>query len=148
VYEDRLDPDGWFDTGDMARPDGRGGIRITGRRDDLITRRFGVKVPTLEVEAVLEQHPRIAEVALIGYPDVQMPTADGLCAVIVPAGEPLTLEEVVGYLDGIGMTWYNWPDRIEIRQQLPRNSMGKVQRAELRQELEQPVGEPADVRTR
>jgi cyclohexanecarboxylate-CoA ligase len=148
VYEDRLDADGWFDTGDMARPDGRGGIRITGRRDDLITRRFGIKVPTLEVEAVLERHPRIAEVALIGYPDVQMPTADGLCAVIVPDGEPLTLEELNGYLDEIGMTWYNWPDRIEIRQQLPRNSMGKVQRAELRAELEQAGGQPADVRTR
>ena len=115
VYEDRLDPDGWFDTGDMARPDGRGGIRITGRREDLITRRFGTKVPTLEVEAVLERHPRIAEVALIGYPDVQMPSADGLCAVIVPDGEPLTLEELNSYLDELGMTWQNWPDRMEIR---------------------------------
>ena len=141
IYLDRLDADGWFDTGDMARPDGRGGIRITGRRDDLITRRFGTKVPTLEVEAVLERHPRIAEVALIGYPDPQMPTADGLCAVIVPAGEPLSLDDLNGYLDEIGMTWQNWPDRIEFRQQLPRNTMGKVERAVLRAELAQ---QPAD----
>jgi non-ribosomal peptide synthetase component E (peptide arylation enzyme) len=65
----------------------------------------------------------------------------------VPDGEPPTLEELNKYLDGLGMTWYNWPDRIEIRQQLPRNTMGKVERAVLRAELDQPVGGPADVRT-
>ena len=50
IHQRCLDSDGWFDTGDLAR---RGGIRITGRRDDLIIRRWGTKVPTLEVEAVL-----------------------------------------------------------------------------------------------
>src|SRR6185437_6045468 len=45
LYQASLDPDGWFDTGDLDRPDGRGGIRITGRREDLIIRRFGTKVP-------------------------------------------------------------------------------------------------------
>src|SRR6185437_13519816 len=64
VYEACLDADGWFDTGDLARPDGRGGIRITGRREDLILRRWGTKVPTLEVEAVIARHPNIAEVVL------------------------------------------------------------------------------------
>src|SRR6185503_20537055 len=53
LYDRCLDADGWFDTGDLARWDGRGGIRITGRRTDLITRSNGRKVPTLEVEAVL-----------------------------------------------------------------------------------------------
>ncbi len=147
IYLDRLDADGWFDTGDMARPDGRDGIRITGRREDLIIRRWGTKVPTLEVEAVLARHPRVAEVVLVGYPDVELPSTDGLCAMIVPDGAAPTLAELNGYLDELGMTWQNWPDRIEIRPQLPRNSMGKVQRAELRAELEQPVGEPADART-
>ena len=53
AYQACLDDEGWFDTGDLARPDGRGGIRITGRREDLILRRWGTKVPTLEVEAVI-----------------------------------------------------------------------------------------------
>jgi cyclohexanecarboxylate-CoA ligase len=139
LYQACLDEDGWFDTGDLARSDGRGGIRITGRREDLIVRRFGTKVPTLEVEAVIAQHPRVREVALIGYPDKQFPSTDGVCAMIVPEGEPLSLDELTSYLDGLGMTWHNWPDRVEIRQSLPRTSMGKVQRSLLRRELEQPA---------
>ena len=137
-----LDADGWFDTGDLARPDGRGGIRITGRRNDLIVRRWGTKVPTLEIEAVIVRHPRVSEVALIGYPDAVMPTADGLCAAIVPDGPPPTLEEINGYLDGLGMTWQNWPDRVEIRDALPKNALGKVERAVLREELQKLAGEP------
>ena len=145
AYEKCLEGD-WFDTGDTARPDGRGGIRITGRRDDLIMRRLGIKVPTLEIEAVIERHPNVREIALIGYPDVQEPTADCVCAMIVPDGEPPTLDELTGYLDEVGVSWLHWPDRIEIREQLPRNSMGKLQRTVLRQELQQLVGGPADVR--
>lgn len=140
VYTGCLDADGWFDTGDLARPDGRGGIRITGRRDDLIIRRWGTKVPTLEVEAVLLRHPRVRELVLIGYPDPQLPTADGLCAVLVPDGEPPNLDDLTGYLDGLGMTWHYWPDRVEVRTELPRNALGKVQRTALRRELEQPAG--------
>jgi cyclohexanecarboxylate-CoA ligase len=142
VYQRRLDSDGWFDTGDMARSDGRGGIRITGRRDDLIIRRWGTKVPTLEVEAVIVRHPRVREVVLVGYPDPEMPSADGLCAVIVADGKPPSVKELSDYLDGIGMTWQNWPDRVDVRAELPRNALGKVQRAALRQELERLVGDP------
>ena len=141
VYLGCLDSEGWFDTGDMARPDGRGGIRITGRRDDLIIRRWGTKVPTLEVEATLLRHPRIREVVLIGYPDVEIPTLDGLCAVLVPDGPPPSVEELSEYLDGLGMTFYNWPDRVEVRTELPKNPLGKVQRGILRKELEQLVGD-------
>jgi cyclohexanecarboxylate-CoA ligase len=148
VYQACLDSDGWFDTGDMARPDGRGGIRITGRRDDLIIRRWGTKVPTLEVEAVLLRHPKVREVVLIGYPDAEVPTADGLCAVLIADGPPPSLEELASYLKEVGMTWYNWPDRLEIRTELPKNPLGKVQRGVLRKELEQLVGDRADARPR
>ena len=146
VYEACLDADGWFDTGDLARPDGRGGIRITGRRDDVIVRKRGGKVPTLEVEAALLRHPRIHEVALIGYPDPDAPGAELVCAMLVPDGEPPTVAQVNTYLDGIGMTSWNWLDRMVVRDSLPRNSMGKVHRATLRTELEQLTGEPADAR--
>lgn len=144
VYLNCLDSDGWFDTGDMARPDGRGGIRITGRRDDLIIRRWGTKVPTLEVEAVLLRHPQVREVVLIGYPDAEIPALDGLCAVLVPEGPPPSLDELTSYLEGLGMTFYNWPDRLELRTELPKNPLGKVQRGVLRKELEQLVGDRVD----
>ncbi|MEO7263163.1 MAG: AMP-binding protein [Jatrophihabitantaceae bacterium] len=142
VYLGGLDDEGWFDTGDLARPDGRGGIRITGRRNDLIIRHWGTKVPTLEVEAVILEHPRVREVVLIGYPHPEMPSADGLCAVIVADGPAPSLDELNSYLDEVGMTRHNWPDRIEIREELPKNALGKVERAVLRTELEQPAGEP------
>jgi cyclohexanecarboxylate-CoA ligase len=148
VYQACLDSDGWFDTGDMARPDGRGGIRITGRRDDLIIRRWGTKVPTLEIEAILLRHPRIRDVVLIGYPDAEVPALDGLCAVLVPDGPAPSAEELSEYLDGLGTTFYNWPDRVEVRTELPKNPLGKVQRGVLRQELEQLVGDRADARPR
>jgi cyclohexanecarboxylate-CoA ligase len=143
VYQACLDADGFFDTGDLARPDGRGGIRITGRREDMIIRQKGGKIPTNEVEAVLLRHPKVREVALIGYPDPEAPGAELPCAMVVPQGEPPTVSELNEYLDGLGMTWWNWVDRVEVRDSLPRNSMGKVQRPILREELAKLVAEAA-----
>jgi cyclohexanecarboxylate-CoA ligase len=131
-----LDPEGWFDTGDMARPDGRGGIRITGRRADLITRPTGEKVPTLEIEAALDQHPAISEAVLIGYPDPQIPDGDAVCAVIVAARETPGLDEINSYLRRAEVTRDHWPDRVVCVPELPKNSLGKVQRSELRAAIE------------
>lgn len=135
AYVACLDGEGWFDTGDMARDDGRGGIRITGRRADLITRANAAKVPVLEVEAVLLRHPAIREVVLIGYPDPQVPGADRVCAVVLPAGSPPTVEDLQDFLRDQQMTDENWPDRVELVGELPKNSLGKVLRPVLRERL-------------
>ena len=137
VFSACLDADGWFDTGDMARPDGGGGIRITGRRADLITRPNGEKVPASEIEAVLIQHPAISEAVLIGYPDPQIPDGDAVCAVIVaPGGDP-KLDEIDAYLESAEVTRDHWPDRVAYVPELPKNSLGKVQRNELRIAIEE-----------
>jgi cyclohexanecarboxylate-CoA ligase len=130
-----LDADGWFDTGDLARDDGRNGIRITGRRSDLITRATGAKVPAAEIEAVLVRHPAVREVALIGYPDPLIPGSDEVCAVVAPAAAPPGLADLTSYLEAEQVTAENWPDRIEIVSALPKNSLGKILRAQLRQEI-------------
>lgn len=132
-----LDEDGWFDTGDTARPDGRGGIRLTGRRVDLIIRETGLLVPTLEVEALLLQHPAVTDVVLIGYPHPQVPGAEKACAVVVPAGPPPgpALAELRQFLDDRQVAARDWPDRLEIVTELPRNAQGKVLRRELRKEF-------------
>lgn len=135
VYAACLDAEGWFDTGDMAYDDGRGGIRITGRRADLIIRANAAKVPVSEVEAVLLRHPAVGEVVLIGYPDPQVPSADEACAVVVPAGFPPSLEDLRLFLEAQQMTDENWPDRIEVVTELPKNSLGKVLRPVLRERL-------------
>jgi cyclohexanecarboxylate-CoA ligase len=139
AYAVCVDADGWFDTGDLARDDGRGGIRITGRRTDLIIRSTALKVPTLEVEGVLLRHPAIADVVLIGYPDPALPSAENVAAVIVPAGDAPTLEQLHAYLEELGMMQHYWPDRVVIATELPKNALGKVQRNILRAELD-PAG--------
>lgn len=61
-------PDGWFRTGDLLRADRRGFLYFSGRTKDLI-RRGGENVAASEVEAVLRQHPRVAEAAVVPVPD-------------------------------------------------------------------------------
>jgi cyclohexanecarboxylate-CoA ligase len=135
VYEACLEGD-WFDTGDIARPDGRNGIRIVGRRSDLIIRADGLKVPVLLVEGLLAKHAGIKELALIGYPDPAVPGTELCCAVVVPDGTPPTLTELHDFLDRAGLTREFWPDRVQFVWQLPKNSVGKIQRTPLHRRLE------------
>jgi cyclohexanecarboxylate-CoA ligase len=135
-----LDADGWFDTGDMARDDGRGGIRITGRRTDLIIRSSALKVPALEVETVLESHPSVSEVILVGYPDPAAPEADRVCAVVVAEGAPPSLPELTRFLAERQMTELYWPDRVKVVPELPRNPQGKVLRRVLRELVSEDSG--------
>ncbi|MGH3375069.1 MAG: AMP-binding protein [Actinoallomurus sp.] len=131
LYATYLDEGGWFNTGDLARSDGNGGIRITGREKDLVMRR-GFPIPVTEVEAVLARHPRIREVAVIGVAD-----ADGdetVCAVITTAsGEPPLLAELRHYLERAGMTEWFWPERLELTDTLPKTITGKIRKAELQE---------------
>lgn len=142
LYESTVDDDGFFDTGDLARDDGRGGIRITGRRTDLITRASGQKVSTLEVETILMRHPAITDVVLVGYPDPAVPGADLVCAVVVPAGTPPTLQELRDHLAAEGTAAVLSPDRVQFVWELPKNSLGKVLREPLRRRLEVAAAAP------
>ncbi|WP_432844778.1 AMP-binding protein [Amycolatopsis sp. CA-161197] len=116
--------DGWYDTGDLAIPDGRGGIRLLGRDADRIG---GVlMIPAADVESALLDHPAVRDVALVGYPDA----TDGElpAAVVVPAAEPPTLAGLREHLAALGMTEWYWPTRLELVPELPRNAMGKVRK--------------------
>ena len=91
----------WFDTGDLARRRGDGGIRIAGRTKDLVIR-GGENVPVVEVEAVLFGHPNVREVAVIGVPDERL--GERACAVVVSSKEdPPTLADLTAWLDKAGM---------------------------------------------
>jgi len=141
AFEASLDADGWFDTGDLARDDGRGGIRICGRRADLITRASGDKVPTAETEAVLLRHPAVRDVVLVGCRDPRIPECDEVCAVVVPDGPPPTLESLRQHLAAEQVTADSWPDRLEFLPELPRNALGKVLRTTVRQLVEAPAAD-------
>ncbi|MCE7011285.1 AMP-binding protein [Kibdelosporangium philippinense] len=124
--------DGWYDTGDLAVHDGRGGIRLMGRVTDRIGGTF--MIPVTDVEAALLNHPGIADVALVGYPD-----GDGgelACAYVVATPTAtVDLPMIRAYLNGIAMTGWYQPSRVEVIGQLPRNGSGKVQKDVLRARL-------------
>lgn len=133
LYAESVDEDGWFDTGDLARDDGRGGIRITGRVKDIVIHQ-GINVPIAEVEGVLLRHPGVAEAAVIGVPD-DRGIDELVCAVIGPAGPPPTLAALRQHLADAGVAELFWPERMEIVDALPKTITGKVRKTELRERL-------------
>jgi cyclohexanecarboxylate-CoA ligase len=127
--------DGWYETGDLAVPDGRGGIRLMGRAADRIGGVF--MIPVNDVESELLKNPGVEDVALVGYPNDQ--GGELACAVLVPATvPPVTLDELRKYLTDQGMTEWYLPTRVEYVGRLPRNGNGKVRKELLRRWL---VGE-------
>jgi cyclohexanecarboxylate-CoA ligase len=139
LYDQVVDPDGWFDTGDLGYQTPSGGIRISGRSKDIIIR-GGENIPVIEIENVLFAHPQVKEVAVVGYADERL--GERACAMIVSEGEAPTLAELRTYLAGQGMAKQYWPERLEVRPELPRTPSGKIQKFKLRDELKDLVGKP------
>ena len=126
-----VDAEGWFDTGDLARMDADGYIRITGRTKDVIIR-GGENVPVVEVEGLIYQHPAVAEVAVVGMPDPRL--GERACAFVVPrAGATVTLADLVAFLEGHKLTRNYLPERLEVVDALPRTPSGKIQKFRLRE---------------
>jgi cyclohexanecarboxylate-CoA ligase len=137
LYDQVVDPDGWFDTGDIGYRTPSGGIRISGRSKDIIVR-GGENIPVVEIENVLFTHPAVKSVAVVGYADERL--GERACAVVVPEGEPPTLAELTAYLSEQGMATQYWPERLEIRPELPLTPAGKIQKFKLRDELGDLIG--------
>ncbi|MFE6053653.1 AMP-binding protein [Kitasatospora sp. NPDC056446] len=130
AFDAEVTEDGWFDSGDVAREDGRGGIRILGRAKDTILRN-GVVVPMAELEAVIARHPNVADAALVG---VTGQTDDPILAVVVAReGIPPTLQDIRAHLRDFGQAPRFLPERLEIVDALPKTLTGKVRKVELRQ---------------
>jgi cyclohexanecarboxylate-CoA ligase len=124
------DPDGWFDTGDLARMDADGYIRIAGRSKDIIIR-GGENIPVVEVEGLLFRHPAVAEVAIIGIPDARL--GERACAFVrLREGASLSLADITTYLEAQRMARQYMPERLEILPELPRTPSGKIQKFKLR----------------
>jgi acyl-CoA synthetase (AMP-forming)/AMP-acid ligase II len=128
---DAFDEEGWFRTGDLGVVGPRGHVRITGRLKDVIIRN-AENISAQEVENLLYTHPKVADVAVIGVPDAV--TGERACAVVVVADgfEPLTLSELAAFCREAGLATQKVPERLELVTDLPRNSMGKVLKRELR----------------
>lgn len=131
--EELLD-DGFFITGDLAMIDEQGYVHIVGRDKDLVIS-GGYNVYPKEVEQVIDELDHVAESAVIGLPHPDF--GEGVTAVIVRQPNiasnqaPLDEAAVLQHLDG-RLAKYKQPKRVFFVDELPRNTMGKVQKNELR----------------
>jgi acyl-CoA synthetase (AMP-forming)/AMP-acid ligase II len=118
--------DGWYRTGDLAEADADGYLTIVGRVGEVI-RTGGESVAPAEVEAVVRDHPDVADVAVIGVPDPQW--GEVVCAVVVPASSAgLTLAGVRAFC-GTRLASFKHPRRLEVVDVIPRTAAtSQVQR--------------------
>jgi long-chain acyl-CoA synthetase len=123
-----LSDDGWLRTGDIAVADADGWLTLVDRAKDVIIV-SGFNVYPGEVEEVLEEHPSVREVAVIGEPHPR--TGETVVAFVVPAtGAPPDPVELLRHA-GRRLARYKLPTRVEVVDALPRSFTGKLLRREL-----------------
>ena len=126
--------DGWYRTGDLAVEDEDGYLTIVGRAKDVLRTGGETVVPT-EVEAVLAEHPSVADVAVIGWPDTRW--GEIVCAVVVgrPGATTPTIDELRTHC-GSRLAAYKHPRRLAMVGSIPRTpSTQQVQRRLLVEQL-------------
>ena len=124
-------PDGWFKTGDVGRVDERGYVSIVGRSKDLIIS-GGYNVYPAEIEGYINEMPGVAESALVGVPHPDFGEV-GVAVVIAKPGAQLDGEAIITALKG-QLANFKIPKRCFVATELPRNTMGKVQKNLLREQ--------------
>jgi malonyl-CoA/methylmalonyl-CoA synthetase len=120
--------DGWFVTGDVGSLDDEGRLTLAGRQSDLIIS-GGLNVYPSEIEAVLDAVDTVVETAVVGVPDPDF--GEAIVAVVVGAADEDTLRRAC---EG-QLARFKHPTRFVFADELPRNAMGKVQKATLRVDL-------------
>jgi len=127
---EELRPDGWFITGDMAMRDADGYITIVGREKDLVIT-GGFNVYPKEIEGLIDDIPGVLESAVIGVPHPDF--GEAVVAVVVASDPALEAATVAGALDG-QVARFKQPKQVILLPELPRNTMGKVQKKALRED--------------
>lgn len=125
-----IDDEGWLHTGDLAVMDEEGYCNITGRLKDLIIR-GGENISPREIEEYLYRHPKIADVQVIGLPDLKY--GEEVCAVIrLREGEKSTAEEIREFCRG-QIANHNIPRYIVFVDSYPLTASGRIQKYSLRE---------------
>jgi fatty-acyl-CoA synthase len=122
------DADGWFRTGDLGLFDEEGFLHLVGRTKDVIIR-SGFNVYPREVEARVESHPAVQEVAAVGVTDELL--GEAICACVVPVeGAIVTEREIVDWCRET-LAEGKVPDLVRFVDELPRTDTGQIRRVEL-----------------
>lgn len=125
--------DGWYHTRDMGYLDENGYLYISGRKSDMIIS-GGENIFPLEVENVLRMREDIAEVCVLGVPDDYWGESVQAVVVLRP-GSKLTPEEIRTFCRG-KIAGYKIPKKVYIWEELPKNTTGKVCKAEVLKKIE------------
>ena len=120
--------DGFFVTGDMSKIDAEGYVHIVGRAKDLVIS-GGYNVYPKEIELVIDALPGVAESAVVGLPHPDF--GEAVAAVVKRCGE--IAEDTIIEACAKDLAKFKVPKRVFFVEDLPRNTMGKVQKAQLRQ---------------
>lgn len=134
---DVFDDDNWTTTGDIVKlEDGR--IWIMGRQKDMIIR-GGQNIYPAEIEGLLNEHPKIASVAVVGMPDPEY--GERACAYVVPKpGEKFVFEDMVSFLKSKKLAMYKLPERLEVINAMPTvGDSGKIDKKVLKKDIEEKI---------
>ena len=121
--------DGWFRTGDVAQIDGEGRVRLVGRSSDLVIS-GGYNVYPKEIELLIDELPGVEEAAVVGVPHPDFGEAV-LALVVARAGSTVEPERVSEAIRP-RLAAFKRPKQVIVVDELPRNAMGKVEKAALR----------------
>jgi fatty-acyl-CoA synthase len=130
--------DGWLRTGDIATIDPHGYIRLVDRAKDVI-KSGGEWISSVELENELMAHPQVSEAAVVGVPDARWGERPVACVVLRPEAEPTadTKVDLRAFLEPRVAKWWI-PDDIVFLDQIPKTSVGKFSKKELRHLLASP----------
>jgi acyl-CoA synthetase (AMP-forming)/AMP-acid ligase II len=129
---------GWLHTGDLGYKDKDGLIFFTDRAKDLIIR-GGENIFPVEVEDFLRRHPKIRDVAVIGYPHPRLVEIT-MAVIQTKEGRTITEEEIKDFCKASGLAKYKWPEKF-VFAPVPRNPSGKIEKPKLRETYVKPVKE-------
>ena len=126
-------PDGWLKTGDMAVVTSDAYIRLVDRTKDVI-KSGGEWISSVDLENAIMGHPSVAEAAVIGVPHPKWSERPLACVVVKP-GEELSKEELLEWLtDKVAKWWL--PDDVVFIDEVPKTSVGKFSKKDLRGKFE------------
>jgi len=135
--QEEFTADGYFKTGDVGKIDARGYVTIVGRSKDLIIS-GGYNVYPAEIEGYINELPGVAESALVGVPHPDFGEV-GVAMVVPKPGAALDGEQIIATLKS-KLANFKIPKKCFVLDDLPRNTMGKVQKNLLRQQYQQLFG--------